>query len=239
MKTFSRILKTGKQQYAVIAALLLSILTFSPEARSQAITGLEITYGSLLAYQGMNNSASNSGEKYNDPEIESNRFDRAILDYINEMRADPKAFYQKYLEEYIKEKGSRFTAQYTRSLKKDMFHSPALPLFEPTATLRKTADLQLNYLAQYKGRMLTHEQGNIGFAQRMENAGLHCLAENLYAADNPQALDVVLDLLIDQGVPSFGHRKNLMSPMYTHIGIVSETPAGGRMIVVMDFGCKN
>ncbi|MGH2642952.1 MAG: CAP domain-containing protein [Chitinophagaceae bacterium] len=238
MKTFKRILKTRNHSKLLIPVLLLSAMISSLQAKSQTTTGIEMGRGQLLAYD-------NPGNPYNffyeiPPPLanETNRFDNAILDYINEMRADPKAFYKKYVEEYIREKKSRrFTYNYTHSLRKDMLHAEPLPLFQRNSTLRKTATFQLDYLAQYKGTRLTHEQGNIGFEQRMERAGLHCLAENLYAADDPKALDVVLDLLIDQGVPSFGHRKNLMNPMYTHIGIVSETPRGGRMIVVMDFGC--
>lgn len=236
MKTLRIILSLSK--YWKLSLFLLftfvGVLFFNP-AESQAITGIEMTKGALLAYQSPGNVYSFSDLSAED---ENNRFDRSILDYINEMRANPRAFYQKYVEEYIREKNRRFTVRYTRSLKKDMLHSPALPIFESNNVLRKTATLQLNYLAPYKGRMLTHEQGNISFAERMNRAKLHCLAENIYTADDPKALDVVLDLLIDEGVPSFGHRKNLMNPIYTHIGIVSKTPSGGRMIVVMDFGCK-
>lgn len=240
MKTLKHILSSLKSKWSVAFLIFIIICsTFSLNSKSQAITGIEITKGALVAYQSSGNITPFAYDFNRGEEDENNRFDRSILNYINEMRADPKAFYQRYLEDYIKEKSARFTSRYTHSLKKEMFNSPALPLFESNAVLRKTATLQLDYLAQYKGRMLTHDQGNIGFAERMNRAGLHCLAENLYAADDPKALEVVLDLLIDQGVPSFGHRKNLMNPMYTHIGIASETPPGGRMIVVMDFGCKN
>lgn len=239
MKTLKYISGTCKEngRFAILIFILAGV-AFPGKSESQTVTGIEMAQAELVAYQPVGNIDAVAYDSPYDDEDESNRFDRAILDYINEMRSDPKAFYEKYVEAYIREKSARFTARYTRSLKKDMFRSPALPLFKPETVLRKTAGLQLDYLAQYKGRMLTHEQGNIGFAERMNRAGLHCLAENLYAADHPKALDVVLDLLIDEGVPSLGHRKNLMSPVYTHIGIVSETPPGGRMIVVMDFGCK-
>jgi len=166
-------------------------------------------------------------------------FNNEVLQYINEMRKDPKAFYHKYVPEYIKNHPDRFTDQYTRSLKKTMLSSGPLPLFETASALEQCARLQYRYLSQFGGRRLTHEQGAISFAARMKKAGLHCLAENLYDADKAKALNVVLDLLIDQHVPSLGHRLNLMNPIYTSIGIVSGTPAGGRTIVVMDFGCKN
>lgn len=165
-------------------------------------------------------------------------FNQSVLNYINEMRANPREFYYKYVEPYIQQKKGRFTTQYTRSLKKDMLSSPALPLFTENDVLENTATQQGNYLARFKGQRLTHDQGNLDFAGRMEKAGLHCLAENLYTDDDPDPLNMVLDLLIDQGIPSFGHRKNLMSPMYTQIGIINTTPKGGRTIVVMDFGCK-
>lgn len=169
----------------------------------------------------------------------ASRLNADILRYINEMRKDPAAFYRKYLPDYIESKKERFTAQYTRSLKKAMLSAGPLPLFETSPALVSCASRQLHYLSQFGGRQLTHEQGNVSFAERMKNAGLHCLAENLYDADDPEALDVVLDLLIDQHVPSFGHRLNLMNALYTKIGVVSGTPPGGRTIVVMDFGCKN
>lgn len=168
-----------------------------------------------------------------------NRFDREVLQYVNEMRRDPKAFYRKYVPDYIKSHPGRFTSQYTHSLKQTMLSSGPLPAFASSSPLETCASRQYSYLAQFKGRRLTHEQGQISFAERMKQAGLHCLAENLYDADDPKALEVVIDLLIDQHIPSLGHRKNLMNPMYTQIGIVSGTPAGGRTIVVMDFGCKN
>jgi len=169
-----------------------------------------------------------------------NRLDREVLQYVNEMRRDPKAFYRKYIPDYIKAHPERrFTSQYTHSLKKKMLSTDPLPVFESSSPLKRCASRQYHYLAQFKGRRLTHEQGSVSFAERMKQAGLHCLAENLYDADGPKALEVVIDLLIDQHIPSLGHRKNLMNPMYTHIGIVSGTPAGGRTIVVMDFGCKN
>lgn len=168
-----------------------------------------------------------------------NRLDREVLRYVNEMRRDPRAFYHKYLPQYIESHPGRFTAHYTHSLKKTMLSSGPLPVFETSPALEACASRQYKYLARFKGHQLTHEQGSVSFAQRMKQAGLHCLAENLYDADNPKAIEVVIDLLIDQHIPSLGHRRNLMNPMYTHLGVVSGTPAGGRTIVVMDFGCKN
>jgi uncharacterized protein YkwD len=166
--------------------------------------------------------------------------DGDLLQCINEMRENPPAFYRKYVGPYIRENQSRFTRRYTESLRKTMLASAPLPLFSTQEALRQCASLQARYIASEGGR-LTHSQGNVGFAERMKQAGLHCLAENLYAAHDPGALQVVIDLLIDQNIPSLGHRKNLLNAAYGFIGIVHKTisAGGGKTIVVMDFGCKH
>lgn len=220
-----------------ILILLTGCLILSQTAWNQTITGIESKNSSLLAYQfwPVEPATESQGIAVAVPV----KLNRNILDYVNEMRQNPGSFYHKYVEDYIKRKSSRFTGYYTRSLKKAMLSSGPLPVFEATPSLKNCAGLQLNYLSQFGGHQLSHEQGTVSFAERMKKAGLHCLAENLYAADDPKALAVVIDLLIDQHVPSLGHRLNLMNPAYTHIGIVSGTPKGGRTLVVMDFGCKN
>jgi hypothetical protein len=166
--------------------------------------------------------------------------DGRILECINEMRGNPAAFYHQYVQPYIRENQHRFTPRYTESLRKALLRSSPLPLFSTQNALRQSARLQADYIAS-EGGQLTHSQGNIGFAERMRRAGLHCLAENLYAAHEPDARQVVIDLLIDQNIPSLGHRKNLLNPAYGFIGIVHKdiSARGGKTIVVMDFGCKN
>jgi uncharacterized protein YkwD len=164
-------------------------------------------------------------------------FSKQVLDYINEMRQNPADFYHRYVRAYVRQHADRFTDYYTQSLKKDLLGSPSLPVFHPDPTLKQCAWRQTKYLAGLGGRTLTHDQGNKSFAVRMKEAGLHCLAENLYTAQKLTPLQVVLDLLIDQRISSFGHRKNLMNPQYDRIGIVSKTTPSGYTLVVMDFGC--
>jgi len=67
----------------------------------------------------------------------SEKFERMILDCINEMRRDPRRFYDKYLPDYIREKSGRFTASYTRSLKKDMYQAGSLTPFARDPALEK------------------------------------------------------------------------------------------------------
>ncbi|GAA4300325.1 hypothetical protein GCM10023143_01180 [Compostibacter hankyongensis] len=161
-----------------------------------------------------------------------------ILDYINEMRKAPSAFYKKYLKSYIKEHGDRFTAFYTQSLRRDMQNAGNLSPFTTEKALTGTAGYQARYLKKFRGKRLDHDAPGLSFEQRLRNAGIGCGGENLYTGQNRTALQVVMDLLIDQGVRSVGHRKNLLNPQYTRIGIAVGRFSGNGAVVVMDFGCK-
>ncbi len=168
----------------------------------------------------------------------STNYTSEILSYLNELRRDPPSFYHKYVKDYIKQKSGRFTAYYTISLRKTLLQQQPLPPFTSAAILQKLAAKQLRYLTQTaKGKYLTHDQGNITFSQRIKGTSLHCFAENLYRSKNATPLEVVLDLLIDQGISSLGHRKNILNPGYNIIGIESGVAPNDYRVTVMDFGC--
>lgn len=166
------------------------------------------------------------------------REERQILSYINEMRQDPEGFYHRYLREYIRQNSRRFTRYYTASLERDLRKTGSLPAFTVSPTMRKTATYQADYLRQFNGRMLSHDSGSLSFEERMHRAGVGCAGENLYTGVNRTSLEVVMDLLIDQGVSSLGHRKNLLSSSYRSIGVVVVNYSRNGNIVVMDFGCN-
>lgn len=168
------------------------------------------------------------------------RFEEHMVRYINELRADPARFYRSYLPDYIASQGGRFTEPYLRSLRRDLnsIREP-LPRLEPAGVLDQAAARQAAYLARFHGRLLTHEQGRLDFVGRMRQTGLHCFAENLYQATDPSALQVVCDLLIDQGIPSLGHRRNLLSRDYDLIGFSTRKVGDNLTLVVMDFGCRH
>jgi uncharacterized protein YkwD len=48
------------------------------------------------------------------------------------------------------------------------------------------------------------------------------------------ALNTVKGLIIDDGVKNRGHRKNIFSQSFTHVGLGSSI-VGGKIKVVMDF----
>ncbi|MHB1921085.1 MAG: CAP domain-containing protein [Chitinophagaceae bacterium] len=161
-----------------------------------------------------------------------------VLHYVNELRQHPQSFYIRYVRPYI-QKHPEFPPYYTRSLRRELESSAPIPALRISSVMEKTAAYQANDLRRYQGRRLDHTSSNgMTFEDRMRRAGVGCAAENLYSADRTSALQMVLDLLIDYGVSSLGHRKNLLNPMYKSVGISLAHYYGGGTIMVQDFSCQ-
>ncbi len=60
------------------------------------------------------------------------------------------------------------------------------------------------------------------------------IGENIDFGSN-DAVEILLSLLIDDGVPSRGHRKNIFNPDYKLIGIASHPHVQEKICCVMDF----
>mmetsp|Transcript_11266 Transcript_11266/g.15471 ORF Transcript_11266/g.15471 Transcript_11266/m.15471 type:complete len:261 (+) Transcript_11266:895-1677(+) len=59
-------------------------------------------------------------------------------------------------------------------------------------------------------------------------------AENITNTHNHH-VDIVLSLLIDDGLPSRSHRKNILDPKFTTIGCSPCTPSSGKYITVFNY----
>jgi uncharacterized protein YkwD len=64
------------------------------------------------------------------------------------------------------------------------------------------------------------------------------IAENCdYGYSEP--LDIVMSLLIDDGITNLGHRKNILNPSLNYVGIAIEKHKTYRTTCVMDFAGTN
>lgn len=62
------------------------------------------------------------------------------------------------------------------------------------------------------------------------------IAENCsYGYNNDQAINIVVQLLVDANVPSLGHRKNILNPDLSAIGVAIAPHAIYEYMCVMDF----
>jgi len=139
--------------------------------------------------------------------------EKQVLLLLNKARFDPPRFARQYLSDKI-DKGD-----YARECYDEMLALKSMAVFKPALALsRSSADH-----AKDMGR--TGQTGHVSsdgstMDTRIKRYGdwRGMIAENCsYGFDDP--LSIVLQLLIDDGVPSRGHRRNIFNPKALFVGV--------------------
>lgn len=177
--------------------------------------------------------------------------EKDIVMYLNRVRFDPALYAVDYIaprsnffhDKYYKEPGTpdNFLGIKTQE--------GAATVEEAVDALNKTksmATLKPNKLLFKAAKHLAEDQsksgdtGHVGGDKstpktRVEHEGQWeiTMGENIaYGPDNGR--DVVTQLLMDDGVPSRGHRKNILNPKYKVVGVACRSHPKYRVVCVMD-----
>jgi hypothetical protein len=172
------------------------------------------------------------------PELEKlDPLEQESFYWINLLRKDPAAFSQHYLEPFV-EQFPELKDSYVRSLKKELRESPPLGMIAPAAIVQKEADRHANDLAKRLKKISHETSSGRSFSQRMADAGIkRCAGENVFEGE-ADALQALLLLLIDQGVPNLGHRKALLNPSFNIMGVSAEPTSDSVHFIVQLFSCQ-
>lgn len=144
--------------------------------------------------------------------------EKRVIQLMNLVRLNGKAFVKRVAEPYIHEKGLHmdlYVATLYLDLKRAHGHSPLLP----HDGLHKSA----SHHAEDAGHhgIIGHEGSDGSTLQaRLEkhHIGGGVMAESIaYGQINP--LDIVMQLLIDEAVPAKVNRKNVLSDTFKHVGV--------------------
>ena len=157
-----------------------------------------------------------------------NEEEKAIIFIANLVRIDGQLFAETILTEYLKDSKPN---KYTRSLYKDLKSIQDLPVFYPEKDLYNIAEEH----AEVSGKKGTtgHQRFEKRFGPLMGK--YREVAENCaYGYD--KAIDILIQLLIDEDIPDLGHRKNLLNPNLDSIGVSIKPHKKFRTNCVMDFG---
>jgi len=160
-------------------------------------------------------------------------FDKEIVFLTNLVRVNPKQFLKDILLPYYKENDIKINS-YSGSLKTDLAKAtPVLPLFTSKA---------LSGCAMY----MAEAMGKGGATGHVTPAGESLsdrgkkyklpryMGENCsYAKET--LLGVLMQLLIDDGVSSLGHRLNILKKEYANIGVATAKHTSYGTNTVMDF----
>jgi uncharacterized protein YkwD len=137
--------------------------------------------------------------------------EKEVVRFLNEARTDPRGFANKYL------KGNRLKA--ARECYRKMRAMRPLPLLRPFEALFLAAKDHAEDAGR-NGRIGHIGSDGSNAKIRVERYGiwLDMLAENcLFGSRDP--LEIVVQLLIDEGVRGRGHRKNILHKKARYVGV--------------------
>jgi hypothetical protein len=158
------------------------------------------------------------------------RIERDIIMYINLARLYPQQYLKLEVLDYIDQDKSGFysgDSKYVKSLIKDLENRTPTHALEPDAYLYESA------------KCFSKESGDKGVVghRRVDCKNYSYAAECcFYGVAN--ANEVVLDLLVDEGVRDVGHRMICLDKYYNTIGVSRYSHKDWKECVVADFGVR-
>jgi uncharacterized protein YkwD len=156
--------------------------------------------------------------------------EKIIIQICNLARTNGKLFSETFLKDYLEDKK---TNNYSRSLIKNLKTISELPL------LKYQDDL---YEVAREHATTSGKRGTLGH-QRFDKRYGPLLGKYSSVAENcaygyETGIKNALELLIDEGVPDLGHRKNILNPEFNSIGVSIKPHKTYRYNCVMSFGSK-
>jgi len=155
--------------------------------------------------------------------------EKNVIFYINLVRINSKLFAQTYAQKFIDSTGMKKTI-YVTSLMNTLKTQQSL---KPLTTSKELSDIAKPYAIQMgKDGTIGHKDSEKRFA--VLKSGYQSRGENCDYGSN-DALAIVMSMLIDDGVSSYGHRENILDKEYNLIGVSIQLHKKYKYTCVMDF----
>ena len=202
-----------------------------------------------FSQMGMTELPAKSFPVFKQTDTEVNHFNRQFPDFeslpaekkewfywTNYSRKNPRLFYDSVIEPLLKDYPSLHTSNVS-SLKRDLYKAVSLSMVKPNNQLHKVAQSFANEMAGKNSSPSHISPSGSTFQSRMESIQIKkCAGENLSYGPTNTILMLVL-LYIDEGVSNLGHRKTLLDPLFTEMGIGYANYSDGKHLVIQDFSC--
>ena len=174
--------------------------------------------------------------------------EKAVIFEINKLRSDPPSYAREYLEPLLNKYDGKklnypgdvpiITREGVAALKdaiRELKQAPPVPLLSPDIRLTKASRDHMKDQSATGRTGHTGSDGSTAQARiRRHGTWQKAMGENIFYGD-PDARSVVLHLVIDDGIPKRGHRKNFLSEHYLLVGVACGTHPGWRNVCVIDF----
>ena len=156
-----------------------------------------------------------------------------VLQLMNEVRTDPQGFLNGRLLPYVKEHELENNS-YAKSLVSELTIAKPVNALQSSSVLEKLAKGHAIDMGE-KGKIGHNSTNGTTFENRVrKKIKTGMIAENCDYG-NADPLDIVMSLLIDDGITSLGHRKNILHPSLNYVGIAVEKHKTYGTNCVMDF----
>jgi uncharacterized protein YkwD len=156
-----------------------------------------------------------------------------VLGLMNEVRTNPSLFLKDRLLPYLAQKPMEENT-YVRSLKEELENRQAVGALTLSPVLSGLAKGHATDMGKHG--TVSHDSSNgTPFAERVRKKVKNGLIAENCDYGNETAIDIVMSLLIDDGVQSLGHRKTILNPQLHFVGIAIEPHKSYGTNCVMDF----
>jgi uncharacterized protein YkwD len=162
--------------------------------------------------------------------------ERKLVQLINLARMDGNAFMKRVAIPYIKA-NDKDDDEYVEGLYSDLRKTKDLHLLVPLETLHKSATHHATDMGS-KGTIGHNSSDGTTFTMRIHK--FHkpvTVAENINYGYN-DAVSIIMEMLIDEGVTERTHRHNILGKTYNHIGVSIKPHKMMEFNCVMDFSVE-
>jgi len=158
--------------------------------------------------------------------------------WVNYMRKNPNQFYNDCVLPFLKQ-FPEANGKEAKSLEKDLKASAKLNLLSFALAASDAAKIHCADLTLKQNGIGHNSSDGKNFSTRMRLAGItKCAAENIYTGKNEPLLSLIM-LLLDLGLEVPGHRKNLLTPWFSQMGVSIQTHRSmNRVVLVQIFACS-
>lgn len=162
---------------------------------------------------------------------------KEVLYWTNYSRIHPRRFWDSVVAPIV-QRFPELKGEESASLQVDLYRTNRLPLFRLHEALIKTAQDHSDDMALNNAEPSHHSTDGRSFQDRMRAAGIkHCANENLSLGSHHILISLVL-LYLDIRLPELGHRKTLLNPNLTEIGIGYAIYSKDQFFMVQDLACS-
>ena len=166
-----------------------------------------------------------------------NQVEKDVIFFINLVRINPHKFSVKILKPFIS-KNPNYSKRYSKSLFRDLNKAISIIPLKPTKDLYLFAKNHAKTTGK-KGKTGHRSVRGYSFEKRTKELikKYSLVGENIHYGSN-NALEIVIDLLIDDGIKGVGHRVNIMTRNYVFCSVSIQPHKEYVHNCVIDFAGK-